>query len=218
MVTRRRVARHWLAEWTVTGLLLLFGAATPVQAFVVPIASMDTMIKLIYASANDFSRAPRPYSDGKRGDVIVFRHPLDEAQPYVKRVMGVPGDRIRFADNRASLSGLLVDEPYKRQKPALRVPYLRNLPNEPAFAGIESRALEMFHPGGRQPGQLSRVAFLGVCATRKHLWQAGSGVVVVRGFLGSNQRCSPTFFHEDSLGANISANHFVSTRIAHGKD
>ncbi len=152
MVTKPRVVRHWLAEWTVTGLILLFGTTTLVQAFVVPTPSMDTTIqvgdhllvdKLVYAPANSFSQRLLPYAEVKRGDVIVFKYPLDEAQPYVKRVIGVPGDRIRFADNQLILNGRAVDEPYKRQNPALRVPYLRNFPNEAAFPGIENRAIEM---------------------------------------------------------------------------
>ena len=46
MATKTRLVRNWLAEWTVTGLILLFGTSTLMQAFVVPTPSMDTTIRI----------------------------------------------------------------------------------------------------------------------------------------------------------------------------
>lgn len=39
------------------------------------------------------------WGDPERGDIIVFRYPQDESQIYIKRVVGVPGDRIAVRDN-----------------------------------------------------------------------------------------------------------------------
>src|SRR5580693_13277 len=101
------IPRGVIAEWTVTILLLLFGTTTLVQAFVIPTGSMeDTLLigdhllvdKLAYAPGGPISKYILPYEDVKRGDIIVFRYPVDIKQTFVKRVMGVPGDRIRLVN------------------------------------------------------------------------------------------------------------------------
>lgn len=45
------------------------------------------------------------WSDPARGDVIVFRWPLDKGTHYIKRVVGVPGDRIAVRDNQIFING-----------------------------------------------------------------------------------------------------------------
>ena len=92
--------RGFIAEWTVTIILLLFGTTTLVQAFVIPTGSMeDTLLigdhllvdKLAYCAAGPVSKYLLPYTPVKRGDIIVFRYPVDIRQTFVKRVIGVPG-------------------------------------------------------------------------------------------------------------------------------
>jgi signal peptidase I len=117
--------RGAIAEWTVTILLLLFGTTTLVQAFVIPTGSMeDTLLvgdhllvdKLAYAPSGPISKYLLPYSDVKRGDIIVFRYPVDIRQTFVKRVIGVPGDRIRIENKQLIRNGARVQEPYKYHK------------------------------------------------------------------------------------------------------
>ena len=94
--------RGFIAEWTVTIILLLFGTTNLVQAFVIPTGSMeDTLLigdhllvdKLAYSPSGPVSKHVLPYSDIKRGDNIVFRYPADITQTFVKRCIGIPGDR-----------------------------------------------------------------------------------------------------------------------------
>src|SRR5580704_17023739 len=114
-------ARGTIAEWTVTILLLLFGTTTLVQAFVIPSASMeDTLLigdhvlvdKLTYSPNGPVSQHLLPYRDVRRGDIIVFRYPLDISEDYVKRAIGVPGDHIRLMNKQLILNGKPMDEPY----------------------------------------------------------------------------------------------------------
>src|ERR1700761_639979 len=106
--------RDFVTEWTINILILLFGTTTLVQAFIVPTPSMDTTVrvgdhllvdKLSYAPPGAISRYLLPYTEVKRGDIIVFRYPLDISQNYVKRVVGVPGDRIKLVDKVVYLNG-----------------------------------------------------------------------------------------------------------------
>src|SRR5262249_15942778 len=88
--------------------------------------------KLSYAPAGAFSRHFLPYTDPKRGDVIVFRYPMDIQQNYVKRVIGVPGDHIRVVDKVVYLNGKALKEPYARHIFPNIEPYRDNFPSEPS--------------------------------------------------------------------------------------
>jgi signal peptidase I len=48
----------------------------------------------------------------QRGDIVVFRYPRDPAKSFIKRVIGVAGDRVRIADGRVYLNGKLLVEDY----------------------------------------------------------------------------------------------------------
>jgi len=47
-----------------------------------------------------------------RGDVVVFRYPRDPSKSYIKRVVGVPGDRVRVSAGRVYLNGEMLREDY----------------------------------------------------------------------------------------------------------
>jgi signal peptidase I len=78
-----------------------------------------------------------PYSDVKRGDIVVFRYPMDIRENYVKRVIGIPGDRIRIENKQVILNGKPLDEPYKVHVRDFSVPYLDNFPDRPDFPVYE---------------------------------------------------------------------------------
>ena len=78
----------------------------------------------------------------KRGDIIVFRYPVDITQTFVKRCMGVPGDRIRIVNKQVYLNGVKLDEPYKVNKTDYIDSYRDNFPGEPNVS-VESGAIDM---------------------------------------------------------------------------
>jgi signal peptidase I len=143
--------RGTIAEWTITVILLLFLTTSLVQAFVIPTGSMeDTLLvgdhllvdKLTYAPSGPVSKYVLPYRQPKRGDIIVFRYPVDITQTFVKRCMGVPGDRIHIINKQVYLNGHKLDEPYKVNKTDYIDSYRDNFPTEPN-ANVYPGALDM---------------------------------------------------------------------------
>lgn len=47
-----------------------------------------------------------------RGDIVVFRYPRDPRKSFIKRVIGLPGDRVRIAFGHVYVNSKLVEEPY----------------------------------------------------------------------------------------------------------
>src|SRR3982751_5842305 len=119
---KSEISRGVIAEWTVTIILLLFGTTTLVQAFVIPTGSMeDTLLigdhllvdKLAYAPPGPITKYLLAYEQVKRGDIIVFRYPVDIRQTFVKRAIGIPGDHIRLENKVVWLNGHRLNEPDK---------------------------------------------------------------------------------------------------------
>jgi signal peptidase I len=136
----RDVKRGFVAEWTVTIILLLFATTMLVQAFVIPSASMeDTLLigdhvlvdKLVYAPAGRVSGHVLPYREVRRGDIIVFRYPLNIKEDYVKRAIGVPGYHIRLVNKQLILNGHEVNEPYVKHLSSMIDSYRDNFPSAP---------------------------------------------------------------------------------------
>ena len=130
--------RDFIVEWSVNILILLFGTTTLVQAFIVPTGSMETTVRvgdhllvdrLSYAPPGAISRFLLPYTEVKRGDIIVFRYPVNIDENYVKRVMGVPGDHIRLENKEVFLNGHKLVEPYIRHIRPYVLPYADNFPS-----------------------------------------------------------------------------------------
>ncbi len=151
--------RHWTAEWAVTILVLLFATSTLLQAFVVPSGSMENTLlvgdhlfvdKLAYSPYGPVSKHLLPYEDVHRGDVIVFRYPVDITKDYVKRVIGVPGDHIRLKDGVLQLNGHAVAEPYViHSRPGTHDEYRDNFPLGQSYV--------MLYPGARRMLEESQV-------------------------------------------------------------
>ncbi|POZ52681.1 signal peptidase I [Methylovulum psychrotolerans] len=51
-----------------------------------------------------------PLNEPQRGDIVVFRFPKDPTTDYIKRVIGVPGDKIAYENKRLTVNGQAVSE------------------------------------------------------------------------------------------------------------
>src|SRR4030067_2501364 len=80
------------------------------QAFQVEQYSMEpTLLPHDRVLVNKFLyrfRAP------ERGDIIVLRYPRDPGRNYIKRIIGLPGDRVHLQDGRLLINGVPVEEVY----------------------------------------------------------------------------------------------------------
>ena len=57
----------------------------------------------------------------QRGDIVILKDPFDESKDFIKRVVAVPGDRLRIRDGRVYVNGRLQPEPYLRSDEAWTV-------------------------------------------------------------------------------------------------
>ena len=71
------------------------------------------------------------YSPPKRGDIVVFRPPGEPDEDFIKRVIGLPGDKIQMIKGRLYINGVVVprepappyemDDPYVQARPRCRI-------------------------------------------------------------------------------------------------
>lgn len=52
------------------------------------------------------------FREPQRGEIVVFRYPLNPREHYIKRVVGVPGDVVEVRNGRVYLNGTPLEEPY----------------------------------------------------------------------------------------------------------
>jgi signal peptidase I len=57
-----------------------------------------------------------PFDPPERGDVIVFDPPTGSDKPYIKRVIGLPGEEVTFSDGKVFIDGELLDEDYIEER------------------------------------------------------------------------------------------------------
>lgn len=75
-----------------------------------------------------------------RGDVVTLRYPVDRQQIFIKRIVGLPGDRLRIVNKRLYRNGAAVPEPYATHKTAYVDAYRDNFPSESPIALSDSGA------------------------------------------------------------------------------
>ncbi len=131
-----------------TVVIAIFVITFIVQAFQIPSESMENTLlvgdyllvnKLVYGGRG-MGDYLMPYEKISRGDIIVFHYPVDPAQHFVKRVIGVPGDHLRMVNKKVLINGKPLDEPYARFLEPPNNMFRDNFPRTdiPAF-GLEGK-------------------------------------------------------------------------------
>jgi len=124
-----------------TVVVALFVLTFIVQPLFIPSESMERTLlvgdfllfnKQTYAPAGRLSRWLLPYRGPARGDIIVFRHPYPPI--LIKRVVGLPGDRLRIVSGQVFINSVALREPYVAFEPAPHNPARDNFPGE-IYAG-----------------------------------------------------------------------------------
>jgi signal peptidase I len=122
-------------------IVVLFAFVFLFQNFLIPSSSMaSTLLVGDHILAERATLAPAGswssllfYRDVHRGDIIIFHKPIEENGEYailVKRVIGIPGDRIHLRNGVLFLNGIAQNEPWAtRPTPADARPYADNFPS-----------------------------------------------------------------------------------------
>jgi signal peptidase I len=118
-------------------VIALFVITFLVQAFQIPSESMENTLQIgdyLLVDKVHFALRGRlgdllPYTTPKRGEIMVFRYPLNPAQYFVKRLIAVPGDRVRITNRRVWVNDKpVVDEHYTIYQSRYSNAYADNFP------------------------------------------------------------------------------------------
>lgn len=137
-VTRRHHA-DWLASLQsllTTVVIAVFVITFVVQAFQIPSESMENTLLIGDYLLVDKLRYGRggladhliPYQPVRRGDIIVFHYPVNPQQHFVKRVVGLPGDRLRLINRQVYVNNTPLKEPYVIHNSPFRDPFRDDFP------------------------------------------------------------------------------------------
>jgi signal peptidase I len=137
----KSVPREYLESVVVAIILALFIRTFVVQAFKIPTGSMETNLligdhllvnKVVYSpSAGALEDALLAKKPIERGHVIVFKYPEDPTRDFIKRVIGLPGEKVELKNKKVFINDRPLDEPYVH---FLQPPLA---PNDPEYGTTE---------------------------------------------------------------------------------
>jgi signal peptidase I len=118
----KSTVREYFESICVAVILALFVRTFVFQAFKIPTGSMEENLligdhlivnKMLYApTATELEKKLAPVREVKRGDVVVFKFPNEPERDFIKRVIALPGERIRIEHKKVFINGEPLDEPY----------------------------------------------------------------------------------------------------------
>lgn len=135
---KRETTSEFIASMAGVLVVGLFIITFCLQAFEIPSSSMEnTLLIGDHVFVDRVLEAPRtswfpvvPYRQIKHGDIIVFLSPEQPGLYVVKRIIGLPGDRLHLQDGVVYRNGQKLEEPYVIRNNTYR-PYRDNFPSVP---------------------------------------------------------------------------------------
>jgi signal peptidase I len=119
---KKSVPREYFESLVIAVILALFVRTWVFQAFKIPTGSMENNLligdhlivnKMIFSPAlTGLERAILPRREIRRGDVVVFKYPEEPERDFIKRVIGLPGDRLELRRKKIFINGQPIDEAY----------------------------------------------------------------------------------------------------------
>jgi signal peptidase I len=118
---RKSTLREYFESIVITAIIALFATTYVIQAFKIPTGSMESNLligdhllvnKFAYGLHSGVLSKILPYKEPKRGDIIVFKYPNSPEVAYVKRLMGMPGDKLELIGRTLYINGTPLKEPY----------------------------------------------------------------------------------------------------------
>ena len=119
---RKSTAREYFESICVAVILALFVRTFIVQAFKIPTGSMEPNLLIgDHLLVNKFNFAPTlaggeeavlPIDPIRRGDIIVFKYPEEPERDFIKRTIGLPGEKVELKNKRVYINDQALDEPY----------------------------------------------------------------------------------------------------------
>jgi signal peptidase I len=152
---KKSTFREYYEALLIAVIFVNFARIFVFQAFKIPTGSMEDNLKVgdhivvnkfIYGPTSAAWQRMFPLRDIRRGDIIVFRYPLQPDTDFVKRVIGMPGDILDIHNKVVSISGKPLVEPYVIHEDSTVYPPQPALP-EPY------RSRDQFGPYTVPPGQ-----------------------------------------------------------------
>ena len=127
MPFKKSVVREYFETIVIAVVLALFMRTFAVQAFKIPTGSMEPNLlvgdhllvnKFVFApTLSSVERALLPVTDIRRGDIVVFKYPVDPERDFIKRVIGLSGETIELREHRIHVNGQAIEEPYAHYLP-----------------------------------------------------------------------------------------------------
>ncbi len=131
-VKDKSLVREYGEALVIALVLALVIRAFVIQAFSIPSGSMvptlligDYLLvnKFVYGIRNPFTnRVWIPLRTPQRGDIVVFIYPQDPSKDYIKRVAGLPGDRIQIVNKKVYINEKLWEIPQAVNNDPLTIP------------------------------------------------------------------------------------------------
>jgi signal peptidase I len=118
---KKSTVREYFEAIAVAVILALFVRTFVVQAFKIPTGSMENNLligdhllvnKLSFAPVGTADGAVLPVGEIHRGEIVVFKAPLDPSRDLIKRVIGLPGETVELRQKKVHINGSPIDEPY----------------------------------------------------------------------------------------------------------